>query len=590
MTAAIASCISLYTKEKDSRDYETDLYRNADRFCAENTFLMYSMDVSGIQDFIYTITSEHALRTLRARSFYLEIMMEHIIDSLLEKLHLSRANLIYSGGGHCYLLLPNTESTKNILRENTEALNQWLLDTFQISLYVADGYAQCSANALQNQPDGSYSQIFRDISTMISAKKSHRYAPADLVKMNTMQEPDYARECKVCKRIAKVGEDGECRICKAIEKFSTKILYSEYYTVLSQKKEGALPLPGDACLVADDSSTIEARVQEETCVRTYRKNGLHDTKTATTKLWVGDYTTGKPAQDMAQEAEGIDRIAILRADVDNLGHAFVAGFENPKNNNRYVTLSRTATLSRQLSLFFKCHINQILREPEYTISGQPSRGRNVTICYSGGDDLFIVGAWNEVIEAAVGIRRKFQQYTQGMLTLSAGIGIYQPGYPISASAREVADLEDASKHLPGKNAVTLFPDGERHSLQDEVGMTVSVNDGTYNWNTFEQKVVGEKYHSLDKFFTASDDRGNSFLYHLLALIRNRKEKIYFARYVYLLSRLEPDKEAPPEQIENYKEFSEKMYRWYLEETDCRELKTAMNLYAYLKRKREDEEA
>ena len=42
------------------------------------------------QKFIYTITTKSALKSLRSRSFYLEIMMEHIIDTLLDKLHLSR--------------------------------------------------------------------------------------------------------------------------------------------------------------------------------------------------------------------------------------------------------------------------------------------------------------------------------------------------------------------------------------------------------------------------------------------------------------------------------------------------------------------
>lgn len=44
-------------------------------------------------------------------------MMEHIIDTLLEKLELSRANLLYSGGGHCYLLLANTEDTLHKLKD-----------------------------------------------------------------------------------------------------------------------------------------------------------------------------------------------------------------------------------------------------------------------------------------------------------------------------------------------------------------------------------------------------------------------------------------------------------------------------------------
>jgi CRISPR-associated protein Csm1 len=55
-------------------------------------------------------------------------MMEHLVDELLEKLSLSRANLIYTGGGHCYMLLPNTDRVRKILKEYEVQINQWLLD------------------------------------------------------------------------------------------------------------------------------------------------------------------------------------------------------------------------------------------------------------------------------------------------------------------------------------------------------------------------------------------------------------------------------------------------------------------------------
>ena len=102
-------------------------------------FLLYSMDISGIQNFIYSIGDKGALKGLRARSFYLEIMMEHIIDELLEKVSLSRTNLIYTGGGHCYMLLPNTSEVLEILESYEKQVNQRLLETFDISLYIACG-------------------------------------------------------------------------------------------------------------------------------------------------------------------------------------------------------------------------------------------------------------------------------------------------------------------------------------------------------------------------------------------------------------------------------------------------------------------
>ena len=111
------------------------------------------MDISGIQSFIYTISSKNALKTLRARSFYLEIMMEHIIDFLLDRLQLSRANLLYSGGGHCYLLLANTTETVMQIQKFQEELKEWLLKQFQTDLFVAFGYVQCTGNAFRNVPE-----------------------------------------------------------------------------------------------------------------------------------------------------------------------------------------------------------------------------------------------------------------------------------------------------------------------------------------------------------------------------------------------------------------------------------------------------
>ena len=45
-------------------------------------------DLSGVQTFIYTISSAGALKSLRARSFYLELVTEEIVQELLEALDL----------------------------------------------------------------------------------------------------------------------------------------------------------------------------------------------------------------------------------------------------------------------------------------------------------------------------------------------------------------------------------------------------------------------------------------------------------------------------------------------------------------------
>ena len=74
----------------------------------EKPFLLVSGDFSGIQEAIYTIASGGALKTLRARSFMLELLTEHIIYEIQQATGCGRYSLIFSGGGGFSLLVPNT--------------------------------------------------------------------------------------------------------------------------------------------------------------------------------------------------------------------------------------------------------------------------------------------------------------------------------------------------------------------------------------------------------------------------------------------------------------------------------------------------
>lgn len=586
LTAAISSCIYDYLNE-NHLNYKKELFDQRD-FYDKEAFLLCSMDISGIQNFIYTISSKNALKTLRARSFYLEIMMEHIIDLLLEKLQLSRANLLYSGGGHCYLILANTQKTLCLLQEFQSELKGWMLQKFQTDLFFAFGYVKCTGNAFRNVPEGSYTNLFQKMSMMISDQKQHRYNAKEIIELNHRKAEDYSRECKVCKKIGSVDDEGVCPLCRKIEKLSKNVLYTDFFSVVLEntdaEKEG-MPLPGGYYLLADDEKSLCRRMEKDNYfVRAYSKNALYTGKHIATKLWVGDYTTGDSFEKFAQKADGINRIGVLRADVDNLGQAIVSGFRNAENGDRYMTLSRTAALSRQLSLYFKYYIRSVLKKGEYTLDGNcHGKERQAAIVYSGGDDVFIVGAWNDIIELSIDLRKNFERYTQGTLSISAGIGIYDASYPIAAIAAETGAMESESKRMPGKNAVTLMEDGERHLVENNEEEK-EISDGTYPWKELEKSVIQEKYRVLCEFLGGTDDtRGMSFLYRMLELVRGHEEKINFARMMYLLSRLEPPEEGS--QKEKYRYLSQKMYQWIQSDQDCRQLKTAINLYAYIHREK-----
>ena len=580
MTAAIASSVRRYMDENKKTDFKSLVDKETD-FMNEKMFLLYSMDVSGIQDFIYTIATQKVLKGLRTRSFYLEIVIEHCIDILLERTGLTRANLIYSGGGHAYVILPNTEGIKEILLEYEKQINDWFMEYYRTDLYIASGYSECSANSFCNEPTGSYKEIFAEVSKKISDKKMKRYSADVIKKLNSIEQKDGSRECKVCHRVDRLTKEDKCEICEGIENISKDILNKELFAVVKDKlSESSLPLPFGYNLVALRKEEADELEKNGEVNRIYSKNNL-DIDNSYVKIWVGDYHNGDDFSTLAKNSNGIKRLAVMRADVDNLGQAFVSGFENSKskNSDQYVTLSRTATFSRKLSMFFKLHINEMLANGEFTMSSSKEAGkRNALIVYSGGDDLFVIGSWDDIIEFSVDLSRKFKKFSQDTLTVSAGIDLYPEKYPVAVMARKTGELEEVSKGIDGKNAVTIA--GEVNS---------------YKWKELDEEVFGEKYATLEKFIGNQKERGNSFIYRVLQLFNENdgEDKLNIARLAYVLARLEPQKPNTNKKEvlseyekdkENYKEFSKKIYGWIKNKKDSKQVKTAILLYVYNNRK------
>lgn len=211
--------------------------------------------------------------------------------------------------------------------------------------------------------------------------------------------------------------------------------------------------------------------------------------------------------------------------------------------------------------------------------------RKVTIVYSGGDDLFIVGAWNEVLEAAVDIRNVFERLTDGALTFSAGFCIFEPKYPVSRMAEITASLESRAKSIDkNKNAISLF--GEQDTPYGNI-------THTYKWDVFINSVINEKLREIQTYFGAREKNdtagGNAFLYRIMSYVIGAEDKINIARCAYLLARLEPnEKTASEAEKKAYSRFSRNIYKWILNEEDRRQLLTAISLYIYLTREKEDE--
>lgn len=626
MTAAVAICMYQYFQANNITDYKQYCFADKNQsFRQKQAFALVSGDISGIQDFIYTITSKGALKNLRGRSFYLEMITEHIIDEIIEELELSRANLIYSGGGHFYLLCANTEKLNEIINLAKEKINAWLLEKYGNSLYIALAAQECTANDFMtqaNEKTNKLGNLFRKLSAKLAQAKTNRYTEQQLTDMfdpnsslNKIKNAE--KECANCKtstsKLQKYSANTEIEVCSAcniIYELGHHILSGNKVMIVSkeQGKCGLLDTPIELPILKTpkylyliSEKEIEAVSKKLEIDRIYIVNNLLVGGKMSSHIWVGDYAarnkdnSTKEFENLATASCGIKRLGVMRADVDSLGATFTSGFVQPDGSNVYCTLSRYATLSRQLSMFFKKYIVNICNkqitgedgvEMPYsnilqTLSMEQSNTRELNIVYSGGDDVFVVGAWDEVLNFAMDLQNAFTKFTQGKLTFSAGIGLFDSKFPVAQMARETAKLEDMAKENvfqdKAKNSIALFGVG---SVNSEKGNYVQ---HVYTWQKFRDNVCGEKLEFLLSISKTHEDMlSTGFLYRLVNLLTNN-DKINIARLAYSLARLEPGIGASNERKQAYADIRKNIYSWATNKQDKQELLTAIILLVYSER-------
>lgn len=334
-------------------------------------------------------------------------------------------------------------------------------------------------------------------------------------------------------------------------------------------------------------------------IRIYSKNDL---KNKNVNLYIGNYNFKKEPSDLISFEEllentneininGIKRIGVLRCDVDNLGQAFISGF------GEYSDIFRTSSLSRHLSLFFKYYINFICKSDIgfdnfnlYNDKKYFNKEKRIVIVYSGGDDVFLVGYWMDVINFAFDLREAFRKYTNNKLTFSAGVGFFHHKYPISKMAEQTGELEELAKENKyngmEKDSISLF------GIPDIFSYKNNNNKFNYCFNWEEFKRVAEKINKIfslcyfdenikeeyikDKIFFST-----SFMYRIKSLISSN-DKINIVRLAYALGRI---KSTGSEEYEkNYNDFKNCIYGWIFDENDIKYLNTALDLIIYLFRK------
>lgn len=659
LTAAVAVCMYIYDMEKENnRDYKNKYFKKSQKKEREKTkFLFVSGEFTGIQNFIYTITSKMAMKSLRGRSFYLELFIEHIIDEILEALNLSRVNLIYSAGSQFYMLLPNVPKTIEILENYKKIVNDFLLKELGTSVYYEISHTETSAEELGNKlsenikKENQIKEIFKRNSIETSRKKLNRYSEKQLEKIFD-EDSDLnkiyndTKECVICKKSEKEeiliknsqnesnGNIEICDYCKNYIKLGRDISKSFHQkrTFFMEKNceenSSKLKFPkypkGSTEIVFRNFETVEEVEKEsDKFYRFYSINDDYFGKGNSRNIKIGNYnikSTNKEKEnnlveftELVKKGKGIERLAVLRADIDNLGTLFQTGFEDrgfvnidgEKEPYKFVRFSKTVVLSRYLSDFFKRVINLILERKNLTDeknelfkeycniiterTKEKTDGRNIVLVYSGGDDVFAIGTWNDIIEFSVDLRTAFKEFSSDRVTLSAGIGFFDENYPIFQMAQKTGELEKLAKSYneneigkTTKDAIALFGVEKNDKLNH-----------VYKWDDFIGKVLNEKYKYLKSRISLKENEetekvfvGKSKWYSLMNLIRsqfeekeNEKHRIDIARFAYIIARIKYDKQNERQQ-KNYLDLKKQLFEWIKNEEDAKQLLTAINILIY----------
>ncbi len=485
ITAAIAWSLYRFKEEiPDGLNYDSSRHKIQ---VAPNRhpLLLVCVDLSGIQKFIYDISSRYAAKSLRGRSFYLQALLDDVSREILQRTGAFQGNIVYSSGGKFYMILPNTDEIKKIIEDIEKEMSEKLWDKYHGRLFLCIGHV---GFAYQNQMNSDKPKIliegvkealhlgdlWKHSAEAAAAKKSVKFK--DLItskeKFSTFFEPS--------------GEGGIHEICAVtgLETKTTKEILDPNeslhisYEVVEQKHLGEI-LPKHKYLVfASENSYLKnknvfemvtghkmmldpevPKIEYAEIYKTLFKGEPEFLNNCSPKSTYGFRYFGgtsypvkingepKTFEDLVGD-EGFKRIAILRMDVDNLGQLFIKGFGKEQSS-----FSSFATLSSMLDLFFSGYINTIRDKPAYKDW--------LTIIYSGGDDLFVIGRWDKAILFADEVQRSFKRFTgRNDITISAGIEMVGAKFPVAKAAELAGAAEKIAKNHTfqgkSKNSLALF--------------------------------------------------------------------------------------------------------------------------------------
>jgi CRISPR-associated protein Csm1 len=511
---------------------DDDLARLAEGKAIDTDTKLFSLvkgDISGIQAFLHRMRNpdeaqDRVSKRVRGRSTQLWLLTEGLNRLFLRRLDLPITNMIWSGGGQFYALVPS--SVDDALESFETEVNRWLLDRFDGDLFFVLG----SADARRADAGSGFATLFRRVASDTDAGKLRKGASA----ISTLDTPvlgEAKEPCAACGGDKERGDD-RCNECAIQEDIGQDLPRATHLSLDFSEHADAhftldLPRGGASWRLVESVGSEETNADR---LYSLNRTEMPQSSGVTGFVFTGTTVPVDGSVDgvwsFAEQADlgRSDALHVAKMDIDGLGNAITSAMEGG--------LSRLAALSRSLELFFSGYVNEIAEEMSY-LSLSPSAcdecraalsdattrevehwcGTDrsdvdeaiyyrldadsqirsylhescvetvspIYIGFSGGDDMFFVGPWDEAITFGRSVHEIFHEYTSKSFTLSAGFFLTHPKYPIGRATENAEDRLGAAKEFSygneTKNAVSLFGETLGWELDGYPGMNTLVDFG-----------------------------------------------------------------------------------------------------------------
>ncbi len=460
-TAAIALCLYQQWKLSKLTDEKIKYYtKEIDNIKTANTkedehFLLVSLDLSGIQNFIFNIVSKKAAASLKGRSVYLVLLMEVITKFIIQELNLEMANVLFCSGGHASILIPKAKENE-LLKIRKEILSI-LLQFHKGDIYLAINWIPVKISDFED-----FSNVWTNAGIELSKLKHKRWSELNLGNnFNNIFGPfpaESRKQCFICHSYDNVtekleGEEDICEMCNSL-KILTDSLSKANYLILEEKETPTVEDIYEDIHNVFSQFGYSIRFSEKSSNngKNYKLNEIDLKNSVGWKFGVFNIKE-REFTELAKKSDGDNKLALLKLDVDNLGLLFSKGF-NKSIKKR--SISRITGVSRFFDLFFKWEVNDLVSKDKYASAIYP--------IFSGGDDTFFIGAWDKIFDFVSDFKKRFDDYFKNPeIHFSASITIVPAKFPIIRSAKLAEENLEKAKHfiypkeeIAEKNKITIF--------------------------------------------------------------------------------------------------------------------------------------